>query len=181
MINNMIKGIRDNLVNYEKNSTSITELMNKINKPKKEDEEDDINKLLDNVKKVLQPSVSHLFVDDEIVASEKTLKLIKQYVKENYEPPKKNIKGFIIRITIDIKDETPIYVNCVENTISPKLSVGPSGDDAFQSFTFTKDELIKYGFKMDYIYKMMKAVKNNLISFEKLSISITELLKKTQK
>ena len=144
-------------------------------------EADKLKKRINEINKVLQPSMSHLFVGNELVASEKTAKLIKQYVKENYEPPKKNIKGFIIRITIDIKDKTPIYINCVENTITPKLSIGPSGDDAFQTFTYTKDELIDNGFKMTHIKKMMKAIKNNLISFEKSSISITELLKKTQK
>ena len=144
-------------------------------------EADKLKHKLNEINKVLQPSMSHLFVGNELVASEKTAKLIKQYVKENYEPPKKNIKGFIIRITIDIKDKTPIYINCVENTITPKLSIGPSGDDAFQTFTYTKDELIDNGFKMTHIKKMMKAIKNNLISFEKSSISITELLKKTQK
>ena len=144
-------------------------------------EADKLKNKLNEINKVLQPSMSHLFVGNEIVASEKTAKLIKQYVKENYEPPKKNIKGFIIRITIDIKDKTPIYINCVETTITPKLSIGPRGDDASQSFTFTKDELMKYGFKMGYVYEMIDAVNNNLISFEKSSISITDLMNKINK
>lgn len=144
-------------------------------------EADKFKKIINEINKVLEPSISHLFVGNELVASEKTLKLLKDYIKENYEPPKKNIKGFIIRITIDIKDKTPIYINCVENTITPKLTIGPKDDDAFQTFTYTKDELLNNGFKMSHIKKMMKAIKNNLISFEKSSISITELLKKTQK
>ena len=178
----MMDAIKNNLISFEKSSISITELMNKINKTKKKEDDkiDDIDNLLENVKKVLQPSMSHLFVGNELVASEKTAKLIKQYVKENYEPPKKNIKGYIILISIDIKDKFPIHINCVQNTITPRLSIGPQGDDASQTFTFTKDELKKYGFKMDYIYKMMDAIKNNLISFEKSSISITELLNKTK-
>lgn len=144
-------------------------------------EADKFKKIINEINKVLEPSISHLFVGNELVASEKTLKLLKDDIKENYEPPKKNIKGFIIRITIDIKDKTPIYINCVENTITPKLTIGPKDDDAFQTFTYTKDELLNNGFKMSHIKKMMKAIKNNLISFEKSSISITELLKKTQK
>jgi len=144
-------------------------------------EEDDIDKKLNEINKVLQPSMSHLFVGNELVASEKTAKLLKQYVKENYEPPKKNIKGYIILISIDIKDKFPVHINCVENTITPKLSIGPKDNDASQTFTYTKDELMKYGFKMDYVYKMIDAIKNNLISFEKSSISITELLKKKPK
>jgi len=144
-------------------------------------EADKLKKRINEINKVLQPSMSHLFVGNELVASEKTAKLIKQYVKENYEPPKKNIKGYIILISIDIKDKFPVHINCVENTITPKLSIGPKDNDASQTFTYTKDELINNGFKMSHIKKMMKAIKNNLISFEKSSISITELLKKTQK
>ena len=144
-------------------------------------EADKLTKKINEIKKILKPSISHLFIGNELVASEKTLKLLKDNIKENYEPPKKNIKGFIIRITIDIKDKIPIYINCVENTITPKLSIGPSDDDASQIFTYTKDELLDNGFKLSHVKKMMKAIKNNLISFEKSSISITELLKKTQK
>jgi hypothetical protein len=144
-------------------------------------EADKFKKIINEINKVLEPSISHLFVGNELVSSEKTLKLLKDDIKENYEPPKKNIKGFIVRITIDIKDKTPIYINCVENTITPKLTIGPKDDDAFQTFTYTKDELLNNGFKMSHIKKMMKAIKNNLISFEKSSISITELLKKTEK
>jgi hypothetical protein len=79
------------------------------------------------------------------------------------------------------KNNIPLSINCGQITITPKLFIGPKDDDTFQTFTYTKDELINNGFKMTHIKKMMKAIKNNLISFEKSSISITELLKKTQK
>jgi hypothetical protein len=182
----MIDAIKNNKVSFEKSSISITELLKiydkkEASKSKPKKEEDDIDKKLEDVKKVLEPTIAHLFIDNELVASAKTAKLLKQYVKENYEPPKKNIKGFIVHNDINIKDKFPIIIDCVETTITPKLSISPQGDDASQSFTFTKDELMKYGFKMDYIYKMMKAIKNNLISFEKSSISITELLNLSDK
>jgi len=90
---------------------------------------------------------------------------------------KKDIKGFLIRITINNKEKYILNINCVQITLTPKLFIGPKDDDASQIFTYTEDELLKNGFKLSHIKKMMRAIKKNLISFEKSNISITELLK----
>lgn len=133
---------------------------------------------IEKINKILEINKTHLFVGGELVATEKTSKQIKQYVKNNYEPPKKDIKGFLIRITINNKEKYILNINCVQITLTPKLFIGPKDDDASQTFTYTEEELKKYGFKIKYIKDMMKAIKNNLISFEKSNISITELLDK---
>jgi len=137
-----------------------------------------LTKKIDDIKKVLDPIKVHIFVGNELVGSEKTTKILKEYIKENFEEPKQNLKGYIIHLDIDKKSKTPVQVELTQVTITKKLLVGPKDDDAFQTFTYTSDELIKNGFKMSHIKKMIKAIKNNLISFEKSSISITELLKK---
>jgi len=151
------------------------------NAPTEDEEEDDIDKKIDDIKNTLDPNKVHMFVSNDLVASEKTTKSVKDYIKNNYDEPKKNLKGFIIKFDVDKKNKIVLSIQIAQVTITPKLFVGPKDYDAGQTFTFTKDELMKYGFKMDYIYKMMKAVKKNLVSLEKYSISITELLKKTQK
>jgi hypothetical protein len=137
-----------------------------------------ITKKIDDIKKVLDPVKVHIFVGNELVASEKTTKILKDYVKQNFEEPKKNLKGYIIHLDIDKKNKTSLQVELTQVTITPKLIVGPKDDDAFQTFTYTQDELLKNSFKLSHVKKMIKAIKNNLISFEKSSISITELLKK---
>jgi hypothetical protein len=88
------------------------------------------------------------------------------------------MKGYLIHIDINKKNKILLQIEISQVTITPKLLVGPKDDDAFQTFTYTSDELIKNNFKMSHIKKMMKAIKNNMISFEKSSITITELLKK---
>jgi hypothetical protein len=138
-----------------------------------------LNKKLNEAKDILDPTKVHLFVANELIASVKTLKLLKGYVKENYDEPKKNIKGYIIRFNIDKKNKILLHIELTQVTITPKLFIGPKDDDAFQTFTYTKEELIKYGFKLSQIKKMIKAIKNNTISFEKSSISITELIIKS--
>tara|TARA_R110000868_G_scaffold71798_5_gene209893 strand:- start:570 stop:983 length:414 start_codon:yes stop_codon:yes gene_type:complete len=127
----------------------------------------------DKLIKLLPPSKIHLFVGGDLVASEKSIKLLKDFVKENYDPPKKNIKGYIVRIFTDKK----LHIEITQVSITPKLFIGAKDDDAFQTFTYTKNELLKYGFKINQIKSMIKAIQNNTISFEKSSISISELLK----
>lgn len=138
----------------------------------------DLSKKIDDIKKVIDPIKVHIFIGNELIASEKTTKLLKDYIKNNFEEPTKNLKGYIIHIDINNKSKIPLQIELTQVTITKKLMVGPKDDDAFQTFTYTPDELLNNGFKMSHIKKMMKAIKNNKISFEKSSISITELLKK---
>jgi hypothetical protein len=151
--------------------------MGKQNKTKVNDKDDVKNKLekkLDNLK--LDPSLEHLYIDNELITSQKTFKAIKELIKQEYEKPSDNIHGFLISMKINKNSKTPLIINCSQITITPKLFVGPQEDDAFQSFTYNINELIKYGFKLVHIKKMMRAIKKNTVSFEKDSISISELL-----
>jgi len=132
---------------------------------------------MEDIKKVIDPTKDHLYVGGERVASEKTLKKIKEYVKTEFDPPKKNLKGFLIKFNIKNTSKLFMNVTCTQITITPKLFIGASDDDMFQLFTYSSDEIKKYGFKKSHIKYMMKAIKNDLISFEKSKITITELLK----
>ena len=137
-----------------------------------------LDKKIDDIKNILDPNKVHMFVSNDLVASEKTTKSVKDYIKNNYDEPKKNIKGYMIRFDVDKKNKIILSIQITQVTITPKLFVGPKDDDAFQTFTYTQDDLLKFGFKMSHVKKMMKAIKNNLVSFEKSNIPISELLKK---
>jgi hypothetical protein len=131
--------------------------------------------ILENLK--LDPTKEHLYVDNKLITSQKTFKAIKEEIKRDYENPLKNIHGFFISMKINKKGKIPLTVTCLQITISPNLFIGPTADDAFQSFTYNTNELKKYGFKLSHIKKMMRAIRKNTVSFEKDSISISELLK----
>ncbi len=95
-----------------------------------------------------------------------------------FDKPNKEIKAFNIRIKINKnKKDNILSINCSQLTINKKLKLVSEDDDVFQTFTYSQDELIKYGFKLSHLKSMMKAVKNHLVSYEKSSISITELKK----
>ena len=139
---------------------------------------DILNEKINKIKDILEPSMNHMFIANELILSEKTMKDIKNIIKNDYDAPKKNIKGFIIRLKIDKNNKKLLIINCTQVTITPKLFIDSLDDDVFQIFTYTSDELLKYGFKLSHIKKMMKSIINNTISFEKSSVAISTLLKK---
>jgi len=124
----------------------------------------------------LKPSISYLFVGGDIVAEGKGPKEVKDYVKEHYEPPKKNIKGYLVRITLNKERKEPIIVNCLEMTITPRFTMKSEDDDGFQTLKYSKSELDKYGFKMSHIKKLIKAIKDETVDFQNATINISQLL-----
>jgi hypothetical protein len=139
---------------------------------------DKLNKKIDAIKDILSPSQSHLFVGGDLAASGKNPKEVKEYVKNTYNPPSKNIKSYLITLKINKNSNEPLIINCNEMTITPKLIIKSTDDDGFQTFIYTKNDLLKYGFKMSHIKKIIKAIKTESVSFEKSFIPITDLLKK---
>lgn len=139
--------------------------------------EEKIKKVLDKVNDLIDIKMDHMFVGGDLISSEKSFKNIKKSVKENYDAPKKDIKGYVIRIKIDKKNKDILSIFCKQVTITPKLFIRFEDDDVFQLFTYSSNELIKYGFKLTQLKKIMKAIKNNEVSYRKTSVSISDVLK----
>ena len=78
---------------------------------------------------------------------------------------------------IDKNNKSIISINCDQVTINEKLIIKSLESDGFQTFIYSTDELLKHGFKMSHIKKMIKAIKNHTVKFDKSFITITELLK----
>jgi len=123
--------------------------------------------------KNLQPNLNYLYVGGVLVASEKTMSGLKSYVKNNYESPKKNIKGYVIRIKYNDKGTSRIVINCTQVTITPKLNIKISDDDNFQVFTYSENDIKNYKFNISILKKIMHAMKN--IDVEKSKIPISDL------
>jgi hypothetical protein len=135
-----------------------------------------IKKVLDKVNDLIDTKLDHMFVGGDLVASEKSLKDIKKSVKENYDAPKKNIKGYLIKIKINKNDKNILNISCMQVTITPKLFIEFGDEDGVQRFTYSSNELIKYGFKLTQLKKIMKAIKNNEISYKKDSVPISNII-----
>jgi ribosomal protein S10 len=141
------------------------------------DNQEKIKKVLDKVNDLIDIKMDHMFVGGDLVASADLLKDIKKLVKENYDAPKKDIKGYVISLKIDKKGKIPLSITCMQITITPKLFIKSTDEDGFQTFTYSSTELIKYGFKITQLKKIMKAIKNNEVSYRKTSVPISDVLK----
>jgi hypothetical protein len=99
-----------------------------------------------------------------------TIKL-NEDIRENFEPPSKDIKIYKIHFGINKKWKPtpfsfgPFYINCDQLTITPDLTIEKQHDDNGQTITYTTKELETIGFKKSHIPKIIKAVKNKSISF----------------
>lgn len=54
--------------------------------------------------------------------------------------------------------------------------MGNEQGDGSQTFVWNKEEIKKYGFKMDYIYKLIDSIKNKTVSLEPNRIHIKNVL-----
>jgi hypothetical protein len=92
-------------------------------------------------------------------------------IRENFEPPSKDIKVYKINYGIYKKWKPtpfsfgPFYINCAQLTITPELKLVQMPEDRGQTITYTTKELETIGFKKSHIPKIIKAVKNKSISF----------------
>lgn len=104
---------------------------------------------------------------------------LKKLINKNIIAPKKNIKVYIIGITKSETSKNILNIKCYRSTITPnlKLILGDGDELYFQTITWTKKEFEEYGLKKTDVLKIIDAIKKSLISFEKDSVSITEVLK----
>jgi hypothetical protein len=122
----------------------------------------------------------HLFKNSKQILEEPTISKLKNAIKDNIKPPTKDTKVFVINFSIKPKSEFPLKILCGQYTLTNKLALVMTEDDTAQTITYTKDELKKYGFKKSHISKIIKAVKNDLVSYEDSHDSITHVLEVTK-
>ena len=140
-----------------------------------------MDKIFDKIRNTIDIKMEHLFINNKVVVTAKGLKSLKLKVKEDFENPKKDIKCFIISLSIKPDYKFPLTINCSQFTITPKLNLLYKDDDMAQTFTYSKNELLEYKFKLSHLKKIMKALKKDLISFEKQLVPITDVFNSLEK
>ena len=110
--------------------------------------------------------------------SSNTIDGLKKQIKKKITAPEKNKKVYIIDISKPKSSKYVLSINCYRQTITPdlKLIVGNDDELYFQTITWTSKEFDKYGLRKSDILKIIKAIKKSLISVEKNSVSISEVL-----
>jgi hypothetical protein len=132
--------------------------------------------ILDEISDEFDTKLYYLYINNKLICKEKTIPKIKSTLKESYKNPVTDEKGFLISFTIDNKYKYPLMINCTSYTITPKLLMKTTDDDASQTFVYTNDDLKNYGFNESHLFKIMKALKDESISFESNTVSISEVL-----
>lgn len=133
-----------------------------------------MEKIFEKINKLIDIKQYHVFINNKNIVSAKTLKNLKEKIKD-FENPKKDIKCYIIRISIKPNYIYPLTINCSQYTITPNLTLMYDDNDMSQSFTYTEKELLEYSFKLSHIKKIIKAMKKDLVSFEKSTDTITNV------
>ncbi len=137
---------------------------------------DKIIQKLDKIDNIIDSNKYHLFRNNKNILSANTFKLLKEDLK-HFEEPSKNLKLYLIQFNIDSKYKYPLIINCTQNTLTPKLNLVVNEEDMTIAVTYTSDELLKYGFKKNHIYKIINAMKDDKISYRKPNVSISNILK----
>jgi len=113
--------------------------------------------------------------------SEKTFSKLKKAIKENVQPPNKNIRVFIMDFIYKPESDTyPLRIVSSPFTLTPKLAVVSEDDDIGLTIKYTQDELKKYGFKKEHIKRIMKAIEDETASYINFSDNITHILEVTK-
>ena len=140
-----------------------------------------MDKIFDKIRNTIDIKMEHLFINNKVVVTAKGLKSLKLKVKEDFENPKKDIKCFIISLSIKPDYKFPLTINCSQHTVTPKLGLFAREDDMSQTITYSEKELENIGFKLSHLKKIIKVIKKDLISFEKNSVPITEVINLLEK
>jgi hypothetical protein len=133
---------------------------------------------MNKIDKSIDISVYHMFKNNKSVLTAKTLTKLQKEVKERIKPPSKDVKVFVMDFALSEEDDDkfPFRIICGQYTITPKLGMVMKEDDHAQTIRYNNDEFKKYGFKKSHISKIINAMKNDLISYENLGVSITDIL-----
>ena len=120
----------------------------------------------------------HLFKNPTAlyILSEKTLSNLKKSIKENIENPNEDVNVFLVKFKLNLNDKTPLRISFAPYFITEKLNLVSDYDNSSLTIEYSKNELEKYGFNKKHIKKIIKAIKNNKVSYEELSDNISNIL-----
>ncbi len=120
----------------------------------------------------------HLFKNSTAlyIVSEKTLSKLKKVVKENIENPNEDVDVFLVKFKLNLNDKIPLRILFAPYFITEKLNLIPNYDNSSLTIEYSKEEFEKYGFNKKHIKKIIKAIKNNKVSYKELSDNISNIL-----
>ena len=131
---------------------------------------------LEKINKIIDVSKIHIFYKNKELKqlAEKTLGKVGEAIKNNVNPPKTDKKVYLIKISLNPKANRKIIIICTQYTINNKLNL--SANISGVTVEYTQADLDKYGFKLSHVKKIIDALKNDDIDYEKDFVSIREII-----
>ena len=126
----------------------------------------------------------HLFKksSSKYILGDKTLPKLKKLIKEIVNAPTKDIKVYLIKFKFGLDNEYPLRISVAPYIITDKLNLvqdndnDNDNDNVALTIKYSTNELKKYGFNHNHIDKIIKAIKNNKITYKNLTDNITNIL-----
>jgi|SaaInlStandDraft_4_1057021.scaffolds.fasta_scaffold31178_3 hypothetical protein len=135
---------------------------------------------LDYINDLVDIDKYYLYFKKEPILSANTMKELKKKIKKEIDKPNKEIKVHVIEFNKTCTSNRLFMIACNQQTITPSLSLLTRDDDNGHTITYSKEELKKRKFKVSDIKKIIKAIQKQTISFSKATVSISDILKKTE-
>lgn len=133
---------------------------------------------LNYINKLIDVEKYYLYHEYKPILSANNLKQLRQEIKNNINPLKKDKKMFVVHFGINDDNNKKMFViNCVQYTLTKSLTLVIKDDDYGQTIIYSKKELEKRKFKLTDIVKIMKAIDENTISFELSYVPIKDIIK----
>jgi hypothetical protein len=124
---------------------------------------------------ILRLNIYHVFYrGKEIKELEaQTPKHVRELLKKNVQPSEKKKRVIVVRLKYENKC---LFVNCVQMTITPDLCLINDKDDYMITVKYSEEDLEDYGFDIEDLKKIMKALKNRTVNFSKSIIDVEDIL-----
>jgi methyl coenzyme M reductase gamma subunit len=178
-VGHIIKVMTNDLISMSTSKSSITEVL-EASKKKVSNKKTALN--LDYIDDIVDINAIYVFHGHKLILKENgTMGKLKKEIKKNIDPPKKDMKVFIISFGKTKRKEKMFYVGCDQSTITPKLNLVADYDDTGKMITYSEAELTKREFRLSDVGHIIKVMTNELISMSTSKSSISEVLEASKK
>jgi hypothetical protein len=175
----IIKAVEKETIGMSTLQSSITEVL-EASKKKVSNKKTALN--LDYIDDIVDINAMYVFHGHRLILKENgTMAKLQKEIKKNIDPPKKDMKVFIITFGKSKNKEKMFFVNCSESTITPDLYLIADKYDKSKMITYSEAELTKREFRLSDVGHIIKVMTNELVSMSTLKSSISEVLEASKK
>ena len=137
----------------------------------------------DNISNILEKPIDNRFdqtyqLTNTHILEAPSFSLLKSKIQREMKPPEQDKKVYIISMEEDKKFKYPFTLLIAQYTLTTKNKLIAKDDDISIPILWTKDDLKKYGWKPEYVFKIIEALRNDEIDYSEGHDFISNILDK---